>query len=85
MTSCSKGNFDIMDRLPIVAFPRLDVLFRAAEQLWEARIDLQQAFPSPVTWDYWYWLMWFGTRDYPELRERLYPVPCRNSADRNST
>ena len=39
--------------------------------------DLQESFPDVRLWDYWFWLVWHGSLDYPEIARLLYPEPPR--------
>jgi SAM-dependent methyltransferase len=62
-------------KLPEVPYPRLNAMFRLGERVWSEREDLRAAFGSIESWDFWYWLMWHGTKELEEVRDQLYPLP----------
>lgn len=71
-----------MHPLPNSSSERLNLLFRAAESVWDGRGDIQEAYPDITVWDFWYWLMWYGTRDHDELRRHVFPQPPRHLIER---
>lgn len=62
-------------RLPHVAYPRLEALFRAGEEVWQRRPDVREAHGSVESWGYWCWMMFSGAVEHAELQSNLYPVP----------
>ena len=62
--------------------PRVQTLVRLGQALYRSRSDLQAAFPRPDGPDYWYWLMWHGVSECPEISDNLYPLPDRFLRDR---
>jgi len=61
--------------LPKSPYPGLEALFRLSEMIISEREDLQKAFPGISSPEFWYWLMWHGSEEYPEVRKHLYPMP----------
>jgi SAM-dependent methyltransferase len=61
--------------LPEVSHTRLNALFRLGEHIWAQRPDVRAEFREIESWEYWYWLMWHGTREYKEVRSKTYPLP----------
>jgi SAM-dependent methyltransferase len=62
-------------RLPEVEIERIWKLFREGERIWARRPDLQAAFPAVHPMDFWFWLMWHGSREEPEVARLMYPEP----------
>jgi len=63
-------------RLP--AAPRsatLNKQFRLAERLWNAREDVRLAYGDLTSWDTWFWFLWHGTKDHPEVDRVRFPSP----------
>jgi len=62
-------------RLPSIQYKRIAGLFEQAERIWTSRPDVQKAYPDICHWEFWYWLMWHGSREYSEIAELIYPDP----------
>src|SRR4249920_2528271 len=66
---------ELRGRFPEVQNARIQKLFQEGERIWASRADLQAAFPDVRLWDYWFWMMWHGSSEVPELALRMYPEP----------
>src|SRR5262245_52352300 len=61
--------------LPNIQYRRIARLFEQGNRVWNSRPDVQKTFPDIRHWDYWFWLLWLGSQDYPEIADLIYPDP----------
>ena len=69
-------------KLPKSPYQRIEALFRLSERIISERDDLQKIFPDIYSPEFWYWLMWHGCEEYPDVRKNLYPIPSGYLKDR---
>jgi SAM-dependent methyltransferase len=55
--------------------PRSARLLRVGDDIYRSRHDLQRVFAHPSGPEFWYWLLWHGIEEYPELRAYVYQLP----------
>ncbi len=67
---------------PSSRYPRIDALFRAGETVWRQRYGVPKVFPEINTPAYWYWLMWYGPKLFPQIQQNGYAFPSESLISR---